>query len=178
MFNQLLARLLASFCYEQRQYRPNFLHIHSGSTNATDAQTDTQQWHYAFTLAVGVRQCGACMTDVRVNGLSVCLSVQVEASRSAQQKNASPSSTSRTSLWLRPGSARPDGMKQQSVGHKGERQERSGWKREYLAWKLLLCNKVSLCFSLLPPFLQQVKCEFLSCIVWWSELSALNPNES
>lgn len=178
----MLARLLVSVCSQQRQYGPYLWHVYGGDTNPTDTETVTQQWHHASALVLLVEGSVQCVCVWLMSGLmaSLCVrpSVQV-ASRSARQKSASPSSTLRTSLWRRPGSARPDGMKQQSVGRKGERQERSGWRREPLAWKLLLCNKVSLCFfSLLPLPFQQVKCEFLSSIVWWSELSALNPNES
>lgn len=46
-----------------------------------------------------------------------------------------------------------------------------GWRREHLAWKLLLYNKVSLCFSFLfpsplPPASETWIFEFHSLVVW------------
>lgn len=52
------------------------------------------------------------MQSLEYLGLMVCVCLcvrQVEASRSAPQTNVSPSTTLRTSLWRRPGSARLDG---------------------------------------------------------------------
>lgn len=52
------------------------------------------------------------MQPLEYLGLMVCVCLcvcQVEASRSAPQTNVSPSTTLRTSLWRRPGSARLDG---------------------------------------------------------------------